>query len=69
MAYISPKDRFQIYFTSLEEGIFKDNPVRFIDAFVDAGTLINFVNMKKINSRGMKQATKHREIYSQKPTY
>lgn len=35
MAYLTPKDRFQTRFTSLEEPIDKENPVRFIDAFVD----------------------------------
>jgi transposase len=35
MAYLAHKDRFQTSFTSLEEPIDKDNPVRFIDAFVD----------------------------------
>ena len=36
MAYLAPKDRYQTRFSSLEEPIDKDNPVRFIDAFVDA---------------------------------
>ena len=36
MGYLAPQDRHQTRFTSLEEPIDKDNPVRFIDAFVDA---------------------------------
>ena len=35
MAYLHPKDRFQIQMRSMDEYICKDNPVRFIDAFVD----------------------------------
>lgn len=35
MAYLSPEDRHQLQIRSLEECISKDNPVRFIDAFVD----------------------------------
>ncbi len=35
MAYLAAMDRFQTWITSLEEAINKDNPVRFIDAFVD----------------------------------
>ena len=35
MAYLQPKDRYQTRFSSLEEPIDKENPVRFIDAFVD----------------------------------
>jgi radical SAM protein with 4Fe4S-binding SPASM domain len=35
MAYIDPSDRFQLQMQSLEECIEKDNPVRFVDAFVD----------------------------------
>lgn len=35
MAYLAPKDRFQTLFTSLEDPVDQDNPVRFIDAFVD----------------------------------
>jgi transposase len=35
MAYLAAQDRFQTWFTSLEEPIDTDNPVRFIDAFVD----------------------------------
>jgi hypothetical protein len=29
------KDRFQFHFSSLEDAIACDNPVRFLDAFVD----------------------------------
>ena len=29
------KDRFQLHFSSLEDAIPCDNPVRFLDAFVD----------------------------------
>ncbi len=36
MAYLASKDRFLTRITSLEEAINKDNPVRFIDAFVDS---------------------------------
>ena len=36
MAYLLPKDRYQTWFCSLEAPIDKENPVRFIDAFVDA---------------------------------
>ena len=45
MAYLAPKDRFQTRFTSLEEPIDKNNPVRFIDAFVDIIELdkLNFI--------------------------
>ncbi|MDI9882817.1 hypothetical protein [Flectobacillus longus] len=33
---IAPKkDRFQFHFSSLEDAIACDNPVRFLDAFVD----------------------------------
>jgi transposase len=35
MAHISATDRQQLHFSSLEEGIGSENPVRFIDAFVD----------------------------------
>jgi transposase len=35
MAYIQSENRAQLVFTSLEDGITQDNPVRFIDAFVD----------------------------------
>ena len=35
MAYLHSQDRFQIQMRSMEELIDKDNPVRFIDAFVD----------------------------------
>ena len=34
MAYLEDSDRFQIRMGSLEEAIGKENPVRFIDAFV-----------------------------------
>jgi transposase len=45
MAYLAPKDRFQTRFTSLEEPIDKNNPARFIDAFVDVLELnkLNFI--------------------------
>jgi hypothetical protein len=36
MAYLAAKDRFQTRITSLEEAINKDNPIRFIDVFVDS---------------------------------
>ena len=35
MAYIQTSDRFQLQMSCLEERIERDNPVRFIDAFVD----------------------------------
>lgn len=35
MAYIQAQDRYQLQMSSLEDRIEKDNPVRFIDAFVD----------------------------------
>ena len=35
MAYLEDRDRFQIRMGSLEEAIEKDNPVRFVDAFVE----------------------------------
>lgn len=35
MAFINPQDRFQLQMQSLESSIGKDNPVRFVDAFVD----------------------------------
>lgn len=35
MQHISGTDRFQITFSSLDDFVDKDNPVRFIDAFVD----------------------------------
>jgi len=35
MAYLDPRDRFQLQMQSLEDCIEKDNPVRFVDAFVD----------------------------------
>lgn len=35
MHYIPSQDRFQIHFQSMEDRIDKDNPVRFIDAFVN----------------------------------
>lgn len=35
MAYLDTKDRFQFQMSSLEDCIEKENPVRFIDAFVD----------------------------------
>lgn len=35
MAYLEDSDRFQIRMGSLEEEICKDNPVRFVDAFVE----------------------------------
>ena len=35
MAYLEDSDRFQIRMGSLEEKIDKDNPVRFVDAFVE----------------------------------
>ena len=34
MAYLTSKDRFQMQMRSMDEFIGKDNPVRFIDAFV-----------------------------------
>ena len=34
MAYLEDSDRFQIRMGSLEEEIDKDNPVRFVDAFL-----------------------------------
>jgi transposase len=45
MAYLVEMNRFQTRITSLEEAINKDNPVRFIDAFVDTLDLaqLNFV--------------------------
>lgn len=54
MAYLAPKDRFQTRFTSLEEPIGQDNPVRFIDAFVDVLELdkLNFsITEAKIEGR------------------
>ena len=35
MAYLPPEDRHQLRIRSMDECIIKDNPVRFIDAFVD----------------------------------
>ena len=35
MHYIPSQDRFQIHFQSMEDRIDKDNPVRFIDAFIN----------------------------------
>ena len=35
MAYLTSKDRFQMQMRSMDEFIGKDNPVRFIDAFVE----------------------------------
>jgi hypothetical protein len=35
MAYLTPQDRFQVQMRSIEEHINKDNPVRFLDAFVE----------------------------------
>jgi transposase len=35
MAYLTPENRFQLQMRSMEEYVDKDNPVRFIDAFVD----------------------------------
>ena len=35
MAYLAAMDRFQTRITSLEEVTYKDNIVRFVDAFVD----------------------------------
>jgi hypothetical protein len=35
MAYLEYSDRFQIRMGNFEEAIEKDNPVRFIGAFVD----------------------------------
>jgi len=35
MAYLEDSDRFQIRMGSLEEEISKDNPVSFVDAFVE----------------------------------
>ena len=35
MAYLEDSDRFKIRMGRLEESIEKDNPVRFVDAFVD----------------------------------
>ncbi len=35
MAYLDPRDRFQVQMRSMEEFVSKDNPVRFIDAFID----------------------------------
>ena len=34
MAYLTSRNRFQIQTQSMDEFIGKDNPVRFIDAFV-----------------------------------
>ena len=115
MHYIIPINRQQITFGSLEEKVAADNPVRFIDAFVDTldlsklgfvcttlksegrppfhpkvflklylysyqnglrssrkmakecsstvepvlGTLLNFLGMRRVNARGIKQANKH----------
>ncbi len=35
MAYLIPQDRFQVQMRSMEEHVTKDNPVRFLDAFVE----------------------------------
>jgi hypothetical protein len=35
MHYVNPTNRHQLTFGSLEEKVASDNPVRFIDAFVD----------------------------------
>lgn len=35
MAYVIPQDRLQIQMRSMEECVSKDNPVRFLDAFVE----------------------------------
>lgn len=35
MAYLTPQDRLQMQMRSMEECISKDNPVRFVDAFVE----------------------------------
>ena len=35
MHFITGKDRHQLEFRSLEDGVATTNPVRFIDAFVD----------------------------------
>jgi transposase len=35
MAYLTPQDRLQLQMRSMEECISKDNPVRFVDAFLE----------------------------------
>lgn len=40
MAYVDPQDRFQVQMRSMEEFVSKDNPVRFIDAFVEQLELV-----------------------------
>lgn len=35
MAYLTPQDRLQLQIRSMEECVSKDNPVRFIDTFVE----------------------------------
>ncbi|TAH26170.1 MAG: hypothetical protein EAZ07_05650 [Cytophagales bacterium] len=35
MTYLPPQDRFQMQMRSMEEFVSKDNPVRFVDAFVE----------------------------------
>ena len=35
MAYLTPQDRLQMQMRSMEECISKDNPVRFVDAFLE----------------------------------
>jgi hypothetical protein len=46
MEYISSQNRHQLSFGSLEDAIEKDNPVRVIEAFVEALDLssLNFTN-------------------------
>ena len=36
MAYLSSKDRFQLEMRSMEEYVTKDNPIGFIDAFLES---------------------------------
>ena len=53
MEYISSHNRYQLSFGSLEDAIEKDNPVRVIEAFVEALDLtsLNFT-VKKVQSEG-----------------
>ena len=52
LAYLVPENRLQMSFSSLEELIETENPVRFIDAFVDhpfLNILVTKINMAKVH--------------------
>ena len=59
MDYIKYTNRNQIEMYNLDDQIEKENTIRFCTVEPVLGTLLIFLNLKRVNTRGIKQANKH----------